>query len=104
VNVGRSNNDPGLDPDPEWNRALRAIVRVFGHVQGPWVAEPHWCWHWRDVPFGRCIRCLWPANTLAPDGHPWHKFCWYYGDTPPPAFDQWLRRKVEGGEWRGGSQ
>jgi hypothetical protein len=56
-------------------------------------------WVWRPVPFGPCPRCWWPANTLGPNGSPWHAFCWGNPD-PPPSFDQWMRRKVRAGEWQ----
>lgn len=57
------------------------------------VLPPGWRWQWRQRPYGACPRCRWPAHTLAPNGVPFHAFCWGNPD-PVPAFDQWLRRKV----------
>jgi hypothetical protein len=80
--------------DPDLRQALTVLRRGFGHVE-PVVHR----WQWRTVPFGRCPRCHWPANCLGPDHQPWHAYCWGVRDTPPPEFDQWMRRKVEAGEW-----
>jgi hypothetical protein len=70
---------------------LEVIERHFGRV-----VDPRWVW--REVAFGPCPRCRWPAHTLAPNGSPFHPFCWGNPD-PVPSFDQWLRRKVQEGEW-----
>jgi hypothetical protein len=81
---------------------MAAIVRAFGpYSVATSITMRPIRWEWRAVPFGRCIRCLWPANTLGPDNQPWHAYCWGVRDTAAPAFDQWMRRKVEAGEWRG---
>jgi hypothetical protein len=79
--------------DPEQRLVLAMLRRTFGQVD---VLPTRW--EWRAVPFGRCLRCQWPANTLGPDEWPWHPFCWGY-DEPVPAYSEWLRRKVEAGEW-----
>jgi hypothetical protein len=86
-------------PGADIERALAAIARGFGaEAIDPSVTMRPRRWEWRTVPFGRCPRCQWPANCLGPDGQPWHAFCWGT-DTAAPAFDQWMRRKVDAGEW-----
>jgi hypothetical protein len=80
--------------DTTQRQVLALLREVFGDVQ---VLPTRW--EWRNVPFGRCTRCLWPANTLGPDAQPWHAFCWGNPDPVPP-FSEWMRRKVENGEWR----
>jgi hypothetical protein len=57
-----------------------------------------WQWAWRPVPFGPCPRCRWPANTLAPNGVPFHPFCWGNPD-PVPWWSDFVLRKVRAGEW-----
>jgi hypothetical protein len=49
-------------------------------------------WTWRERPYGACVRCRWPAHTLAPNGVPFHPFCW---DNPGPisGYERWLWRK-----------
>ncbi len=79
--------------DPDQRLALALLRQAFGEAR---VLATRW--EWRTVPFGPCPRCQWPANTLGPDGQPWHAFCWGT-DTAAPAFDQWMRRKVDAGEW-----
>jgi hypothetical protein len=91
-------------PGADIEQALQVIARTFGPALIDTATTMRAVrWEWRPVPFGRCIRCLWPANTLGPDGLPWHPLCWWSRDTQPPSYDQWLRRKVERGEWRGGA-
>jgi hypothetical protein len=58
---------------------------------------PGWRWQWREVPYGPCPRCRWPANTLAPNGSPFHAFCWGNPD-PPTTYDQYQRRLHTSGE------
>jgi hypothetical protein len=76
------------------NDALVLVEFHFGPV------EPRATWRWREEPFGVCQRCYWDAHTLGPDGRPWHPFCWA-NPNPPPAFDQWLLRKVREAEQEG---
>jgi hypothetical protein len=78
--------------------AQRALERAFGPLRRLPTGPPAPRWQWRQVPFGRCPRCHWPANTLGPDGQPWHAFCWGNPD-PPSGFSEWMRRKVEAGTW-----
>ena len=48
-------------------------------------------WRWRERPYGPCPRCQWPANTLGPNGSPWHALCWNNAD-PAPSWNYWMLR------------
>jgi hypothetical protein len=63
------------------------------------MSEQEHRWAWRPSPFGPCPRCYWPANTLGPDGQPWHAFCWENAE-PPSWWDQFLRREAAKGARR----
>jgi hypothetical protein len=90
--------------DPQIVAALDAVFDAFGPVKPAYSPGdvPHgysWRQQWRAEPIGRCVRCLWPCHTPGPNGQPWHPLCWHNAAIPPPAFDQWMRRKVDAGEW-----
>jgi hypothetical protein len=78
--------------------ARRVVIEVLERHLGP-VTELH-RWSWRPVPFGACVRCRWPSHTLAPNGAPFHAFCWGNPD-PVSSFEEWMRRKDGVGEWGG---
>ena len=72
--------------------AAAVLEDYFGTLGAPWR------WQWREVPFGPCPRCRWPAHTLAPNGVSFHPFCWG-NPEPVPAWSDWVRRKDGIGEW-----
>jgi hypothetical protein len=71
--------------------AMEVLAGHFGPPVQIWQ-ELH-RWSWRQVPFGPCPRCRWPAHTLAPNGSPFHPFCWG-NPVPVSSFERWLQRKV----------
>jgi hypothetical protein len=71
---------------------LEVLERHFGPVAVAWE------WKWRAVAFGPCPRCRWLAHTLAPNGVPFHAYCWRNGD-PVSDFERWLYRQAQAGAW-----
>jgi hypothetical protein len=78
------------DLDGELLDATLVFRKHFGPVK---PMDPPHRWSWRAVPFGACVRCRWLAHTLAPNGVPFHAFCWGNPD-PVSGYERWMLRKA----------
>jgi hypothetical protein len=56
-----------------------------------------WSAHWRDEPYGECIRCKALTHTPGPDGQPWHAFCWMVPELPRPRLQYYFDGTLSAG-------